>query len=282
MHQIKGLTHSVVLALTTMTLSACNLLSTTDTQNSSQVKVIEAQPVANNVSTSTKSTINAQNSAKAYAMLSIKDSNTNVSQSDASNTPSISNSIANLKQDKLQDLIALNQDEDQKQIELLTTDTDNATRPQGVGETLPNYASDSNLANLNCDISLQTKAQSIAYELTANLIERYNGAKEHVYVASTIINSKASDCLSDVKNEITQALVQKPRLTVINDNKIADSYAAASQSSIPNLIAQCRKNNIPYLVISNIKDRGNNISLNIRFIRVNDGITLFQNSKNIK
>lgn len=282
MQQIKLLCKTLGFTFTSVALSACNLLSSNN-ETAAQVEVIQAQPIANEqakVTANTKS--NAKNNAKAYAMLSVKEQKSQTADA-ATQAPLVSTSIANLNQENLQGLIDLNKtEEEQEQIELLATDTDISERPDAVGENLPTYASDSNLAVPSCDVNLQKRAKDIALELTGNLIERYNGPKEHVYVAATIINSKYSDCLADLKNEIVQALIQKPRLTVVNDVNIADSYAAFSQSSIPNLIAQCRKNNIPHLVISNIKDSGNHITLNIRFIRVNDGITLFQSSKNIK
>lgn len=275
---------NAILILSTCSLCACSNFNIEKNAND-KIKIVDVQTNKANVTTPVKPQIkvNQKQSAIAKQNLQIQPQTENTDTS----TPSISEKISNdLDSTEVNSLLTinpeLNTNQKEQSIELIPTDTDNETRPQGVAENLPSYASYSQMSGQNCDITLGTSATTAAADITTNLVKRYNGPHEYIYVAPTLIPDEYIDCISDLSGTINNAIKNINRFRAVENDKLNISYQAYSPTFIPSLIRECRKANIPYLVISQIKNMGNKPALNIRFIRVNDGITIFQNYKRLK
>jgi len=132
-----------------------------------------------------------------------------------------------------------------------------------------------------CSTPLKANIHEEAYKLTLGQAERLKDENGPIYVSKTIIADSLKNCISDVSLAINQAFTENNVSTVLGQNNTLVQNAGQS-SIIPQLIRACKQSNIPLINVSFIRHIGNKVVLTIRNIRVKDGITLVQNTKQIQ
>lgn len=154
-------------------------------------------------------------------------------------------------------------------------------RPAGVGAVLPDYASGSN-AGSSCDFALQSAMVKTGVEQTKALVSKLKVEPGVVYVAPTIIPDAFVDCSTDLSSDLSIALRQSSNFEAasaadMNAVTQAVSQNSGSAATLPLMIRTLRANNVPYLLVSSLRQVGNDgVALVLRFVRVSDGITLTQ------
>ncbi|MBO8416817.1 MAG: hypothetical protein IAB19_10595 [Proteobacteria bacterium] len=154
-------------------------------------------------------------------------------------------------------------------------------RPAGVGAVLPDYASGSN-AGGSCDFALHSAMVKTGVEQAAALVSRLKVEPGLVYVAPTIIPDAFLDCSTDLSAQLSQALREHSNFEAaaaadMQNVTQAISQNSGSASTLPLMIRTLRANNVPYLLVSSLRQLGSDgAALVLRFVRVSDGITLTQ------
>lgn len=154
-------------------------------------------------------------------------------------------------------------------------------RPAGVGAVLPDYASGSN-AGGSCDFALQGAMVKTGVEQAKALVSKLKVEPGVVYVAPTIIPDAFVDCSTDLSSDLSIALRQSSNFEAasaadMNAVTQAVSQNSGSAATLPLMIRTLRANNVPYLLVSSLRQVGNDgVALVLRFVRVSDGITLTQ------
>ena len=112
-----------------------------------------------------------------------------------------------------------------------------------------------------CHLVDSSVAPHQAYTIATAQAKRISPDLGTIYVAPTIVPEELHECITDLS---------KPISTALNEN---------SHKAIPSLVRACRQNNVPLLNVSIIRKTGSKYMLNIRNIRVHDGITIVQTSQ---
>lgn len=141
---------------------------------------------------------------------------------------------------------------------------------------LPTYASTS---KVKCNFD-NDKASALAQALASKMAQTLANESGKIYVSPTVISDEYSDCAHDLSNTIASALSSSGNFETVSTN-IAVAQNQGSSLMIPSLIRQCKAHNIPYVAISVIQKHNGKAKFSLRIIRVQDGVTLSQNSNNI-
>ena len=129
-----------------------------------------------------------------------------------------------------------------------------------------------------CHLIDTSSAEQKAYNMATAQAKRISPDLGPIYVAPTIIPEELHDCLSDLSKTISSALNDNSH-KAISSGKLKISQNQGSSTLIPSLVRACRQNNVHLLNVSIIRKTGNKYMLNIRNIRVQDGITIVQTSQ---
>lgn len=171
----------------------------------------------------------------------------------------------------------------QDQRTYLATTTDGLARPAGAETSgLPLYATGSDGSKANCDPDIENKANNTAFNLTQSLLARYKAPKSEIYVAPTMIPNLYTDCIPNLQTMIKHAIQTAGSFDILEDKELDDSFETFSSTAVPTLIRQSRKKLIPFIVVSNVRKVGQDPAITVRFIRVKDGITLFQSYRKLE
>lgn len=147
--------------------------------------------------------------------------------------------------------------------------------------TIPEYAQTQNLHG-SCSDALNDKVQQAAKDLGAELGTKLKADSGSIYVAPTVIPDEYSDCVRDAAPSVKSTIENGGKFTVAQTGGVMVSQNIGSAVVIPSLIRECKKQSIPYLAYTLLAKRGGKVRLTLRIIRVNDGITLTQNYKNLE
>ena len=148
--------------------------------------------------------------------------------------------------------------------------------PAAAGAALPVYASSTAARPNSCTPDIDRRAENVAFALTQSLLLRSRVAHGQIYVAPTIIPSQYTDCIPSLKLMISHAIQTSENFEVIDNRELDEGFEIFSSTAVPGLIRSCKQLGIPYIAVSSIRKAGQEPALTIRFIRVQDGITLFQ------
>ena len=148
--------------------------------------------------------------------------------------------------------------------------------PAAAGAELPVYASSTAERPSSCTPDIDRRAESVAFALTQSLLLRSRVARGQIYVAPTMIPSQYTDCIPSLKLMISHAIQTSESFEVIDNRELDEGFEIFSSTAVPALIRSCKQLGIPYIAVSSIRKAGQEPALTIRFIRVQDGITLFQ------
>lgn len=130
----------------------------------------------------------------------------------------------------------------------------------------------------NCNLVALSAAEQKAYNIAVSQAKRISPDLGTIYVAPTIVPEELHDCITDLSKPISTALNENSH-KAISSGKLKISQNQGSSTLIPSLVRACRQNNVPLLNVSIIRKTGNKYMLNIRNIRVQDGITIVQTSQ---
>ena len=144
---------------------------------------------------------------------------------------------------------------------------------------LPDYATVS--GRQSCPVSLGQSASDKASELTKALTSKLNVDKGAIYVAPTVIPDEYSDCVSDVSSVIASALSASGKFLVADPAKVQVAQNRGSATLIPRMVRECRRNGIPYLAVSVVHKIGGRVSITVRIIRADTGVTLTQSYRRL-
>ena len=169
--------------------------------------------------------------------------------------------------------------ENNENVEIFVYDKKEEKTPS-IGERLPTFASGSEFATTQCQDLIADNVEAIAQKLTLRISSRLNIESAATYIAPTTIPSSYQECVGDLKNTIKDALILAkspliPLQSGASDERLI-SQNVGSSTLIPQLIRICRQHQIPYLVVSSIREIGGKPALTIRAVRVKDGVTLAQ------
>ena len=129
-----------------------------------------------------------------------------------------------------------------------------------------------------CHLVDSSVAQNKAYTIATAQAKRISPDLGTIYVAPTIVPEELHECITDLSKPISTALNENSH-KAISSGKLRISQNQGSSTLIPSLVRACRQNNVPLLNVSIIRKTGSKYMLNIRNIRVHDGITIVQTSQ---
>ncbi|MGN0908756.1 MAG: hypothetical protein ACI4NA_03975 [Succinivibrio sp.] len=144
---------------------------------------------------------------------------------------------------------------------------------------LPDYATAS--GRQTCPASLGSSAQSAASELGKALAGKLNIDKGAVFCAPTVIPDEYSDCISDVSAAVASALAASGKFDMADSGRVQVAQNSGSAMLIPAYVRECRRNGIPYLAVSVVRKIGGKVSLTLRILRADTGVTLTQSYRRI-
>ncbi|MGN0903098.1 MAG: hypothetical protein ACI4M9_07420 [Succinivibrio sp.] len=137
----------------------------------------------------------------------------------------------------------------------------------------------SNSVSEKCS-TLSDRALSTVSSLASTQAGRLNSADTPIFVAHTVISSNNQDCLKDLSSTVRKVYEQHGLKTISANLNVSQSNGSSVE--IPALIRACRQYGIPVLNISVIRESHGKVMVNLRNIRVKDGITLVQGTAEIK
>ena len=123
--------------------------------------------------------------------------------------------------------------------------------------------------------------KQVVYKLAYEQANRLKNDKGPIYIAPTVIPSDMSDCVKDVSSAISVAF-RAQGLEVVQATNVEVAQNQGSSTVIPSLVRACKSSGIPLLNVSVLRViGGEKHAITIRNIRVNDGITLVQNTNSL-
>ncbi|MGN0915520.1 MAG: hypothetical protein ACI4NE_04105 [Succinivibrio sp.] len=128
--------------------------------------------------------------------------------------------------------------------------------------------------------TLNDRALTTVSSLASTQASRLNSADTPIFVAHTVISSSNQDCLKDLSATVRKVYEQHGLKTISANLNVSQSNGSSVE--IPALIRACRQYGIPVLNISVIRESHGKVMVNLRNIRVKDGITLVQGTAEIK
>lgn len=134
------------------------------------------------------------------------------------------------------------------------------------------------LADGSCSMTLHYEAVAAIRSMLTDLTGQMQVEPGKIFVGPTIIARDYEECVSDLSSSIQDGLVGNSAFTVVPADNINNLIAQniGSATILPSMIRQCRSANIPYLLVSQIRNEGDKADLSLRIIRTSDGITLNQ------
>lgn len=144
---------------------------------------------------------------------------------------------------------------------------------------LPDYATAS--GRQTCPAALGASAQSAAAELAKVLSGKLNIDKGAVFCAPTVIPDEYSDCISDVSATVASGLAASGKFDMADSGRVQVAQNSGSSMLIPAYVRECRRNSIPYLAVSVVRKIGGKVSLTVRIIRADTGVTLTQSYRRL-
>jgi hypothetical protein len=144
---------------------------------------------------------------------------------------------------------------------------------------LPDYATAS--GRQTCPASLGSSAQSAAAELAKVLAGKLNIDKGAVFCAPTVIPDEYSDCISDVSSTVASGLAASGKFNMADSGSVQVAQNNGSSMLIPAYVRECRSSKIPYLAVTVVRKVGGKVSLTLRIIRTDTGVTLTQSYRRL-
>ena len=144
---------------------------------------------------------------------------------------------------------------------------------------LPDYATAS--GRQTCPAALGASAQSAAEELAKVLSGKLNIDKGAVFCAPTVIPDEYSDCIQDVSATVASGLAASGKFDMADSGRVQVAQNSGSSMLIPAYVRECRRNSIPYLAVSVVRKIGGKVSLTVRIIRADTGVTLTQSYRRL-
>lgn len=144
---------------------------------------------------------------------------------------------------------------------------------------LPDYATAS--GRQTCPASLGSSAQSAAAELAKVLSGKLNIDKGAVFCAPTVIPDEYSDCISDVSATVASGLAASGKFDMADSGRVQVAQNSGSSMLIPAYVRECRRNSIPYLAVTVVRKIGGKVSLTLRILRADTGVTLTQSYRRL-
>lgn len=144
---------------------------------------------------------------------------------------------------------------------------------------LPDYASSS--GKKSCRPALGQSALKNAAAQTEELCARLNLDQGEIYVAPTVVPDEFRDCIGNLAGAVLSGLKTSGKFTAVQIKSDGIMQNQGSGRLIPQLVRLCRSSGVPYLNVTVVHKVGGNPVLTMRFIRVNDGVTLTQSFKKL-
>ncbi len=144
---------------------------------------------------------------------------------------------------------------------------------------LPDYATAS--GRQTCPASLGQSAQSAAAELAKALSANLNIDKGAVFCAPTVIPDEYSDCVQDVSATVASGLAASGKFDMADSGRVQVAQNSGSSMLIPAYVRECRRSSIPYLAVTVVRRIGGKVSLTLRIIRADTGVTLTQSYRRL-
>lgn len=145
-------------------------------------------------------------------------------------------------------------------------------------KALPTYATVS--GRQTCSAALGSAANTVASELTAELLKKLSVDHGKIYCAPTVISDEYQDCVDDVSSYIKKAAAESGNFEPVSSEvKVAQNEG--SSTLIPRTVRECRRLDIPYVAVSVVRKSGGVPVLTVRIIRVQTGVTLTQSYRKL-
>ena len=123
--------------------------------------------------------------------------------------------------------------------------------------------------------------KQVVYKIAYEQANRLKNDKGPIYIAPTVIPSDMSDCVKDVSSAVSAAF-KAQGLEVVQSTNVEVAQNQGSSTVIPSLVRACKSSGIPLLNVSVLRVvGGDKHAITIRNIRVEDGITLVQNTNSL-